>query len=133
LVASKWDVKRMHRLLVNSATYRQSSRPRPELTVQDPANAVLTRHVSLRVPAETVRDMSLSVSGLLSGKIGGPSVFPPQAERVSMEAFGSNPWKASVGEDRYRRGLYTFIQRTSPFAQGITFDAPSPQKLCTRR
>lgn len=132
-VASGWDVKRMHRMIVNSATYRQSSQPRDDLKRRDPGNILLARQASLRVPAESVRDTSLFVSGLLSPKIGGPSVFPPQSERVSMEAFGSNTWKASAGEDRYRRGLYTFIQRTSPFAQGITFDAPSPQKLCTRR
>lgn len=132
-VASEWDVKRMHRLVVNSATYRQSSQSRPELLTKDPSNRLFARQASLRVPAETVRDASLSISGLLSSKVGGPSVFPPQSERVSMEAFGSNLWKVSSGEDRYRRGLYTFIQRTSPFAQGITFDAPSPQKLCTRR
>src|SRR6185295_4270067 len=64
---------------------------------------------------------------------GGPSVFPPQHERVTMEAFGSNSWKSSEGLDRYRRGLYTFILRTSPFAQAITFDAPPPVDVCTRR
>ena len=131
--ASGWDVKRMHRGIVISSTYRQSSQPRDELREKDPANRFVSRQASLRVPAEMVRDISLSVSGLLTAKIGGPSVFPPQSERVSMEAFGSNTWKVSPGEDRYRRGLYTFIQRTSPFAQGITFDAPNPQKLCTRR
>ncbi len=128
-----WDIKRMHRLIVTSATYRQSSRPREELTTRDPNNTLLSRQNSLRVPAETVRDAALSVSGLLSRKLGGPSVFPPQHERVTMEAFGSNSWKASEGADRYRRGLYTFILRTSPFAQGITFDAPPPVDVCTRR
>ena len=128
-----WDVKRMHRLIVTSATYRQSSRPREELAMRDPNNALLARQNSLRVPAETVRDAALAVSGLLSRKLGGPSVFPPQHERVTMEAFGSNSWKTSEGADRYRRGLYTFILRTSPFAQGITFDAPPPVEVCTRR
>ncbi len=128
-----WDVKRMHRLIVTSATYRQSSRPRVELATRDPNNVLLSRQNSLRVPAETVRDAALAVSGLLSRKLGGPSVFPPQHERVTMEAFGSNSWKASEGADRYRRGLYTFILRTSPFAQSITFDAPPPVDVCTRR
>ena len=130
---SGWDVKRMHRLIVTSATYRQSSRPREELATRDPNNTLLARQNSLRVPAESVRDAALAVSGLLSRKLGGPSVLPPQHERVTMEAFGSNSWKTSEGADRYRRGLYTFILRTSPFAQSITFDAPPPVDVCTRR
>ena len=128
-----WDIKRMHRLIVTSATYRQSSRPRAELATRDPNNVLLARQNSLRVPAETVRDAALAVSGLLSNTLGGPSVFPPQHERVTMEAFGSNSWKVSEGADRYRRGLYTFILRTSPFAQAVTFDAPQPVDVCTRR
>ncbi len=128
-----WDIKRMHRQIVTSATYRQSSCPREELATRDPNNVLLARQNSLRVPAETVRDSALAVSGLLSRKLGGPSVFPPQHERVTMEAFGSNSWKTSEGADRYRRGLYTFILRTSPFAQAITFDAPPPVDVCTRR
>ncbi|MEK6262590.1 MAG: DUF1549 and DUF1553 domain-containing protein [Planctomycetota bacterium] len=130
---SDWDVKYVHRRIVTSATYRQSSRPREELATRDPNNVLLARQNSLRVPAETVRDAALAVSGLLSQKLGGPSVFPPQHERVTMEAFGSNSWKTSEGADRYRRGLYTFILRTSPFAQAITFDAPPPVDICTRR
>ncbi|MCX7422636.1 MAG: DUF1553 domain-containing protein [Planctomycetia bacterium] len=128
-----WDVKQMHRLIITSATYRQSSRPREEFATRDPNNVLLARQNSLRVPAETVRDAALAASGLLSRKLGGPSVFPPQHERVTMEAFGSNSWKTSEGADRYRRGLYTFILRTSPFAQSITFDAPPPVDVCTRR
>ncbi|MBC7820659.1 MAG: DUF1553 domain-containing protein, partial [Planctomycetaceae bacterium] len=130
---SGWNVKHMHRLIVTSATYRQSSRAREELAMRDPNNVMLARQNSLRVPAETVRDAALAVSGLLSRKLGGPSVFPPQHERVTMEAFGSNSWKTSEDTDRYRRGLYTFILRTSPFAQSITFDAPPPVDVCTRR
>lgn len=128
-----WDTKRMYRMIVTSATYRQSSAPRQDLITRDPDNVLLARQASLRVPAETVRDAALAVSGLLSDKQGGPSVYPPQNERVTMEAFGSNVWKPSAGEDRYRRGLYTFIQRTSPFAQSIIFDAPVPLDVCTRR
>ena len=131
--SGRWDTKRMHRLIVTSATYRQSSAPRPDLAARDPNNVLLARQASLRIPAEAVRDTGLAVSGLLSDKLGGPSVYPPQNERVTMEAFGSNVWKPSIGEDRYRRGLYTFIQRTSPFAQSITFDAPVPLEICTRR
>jgi hypothetical protein len=133
LLRSSWDMKQLHRSIVCSATYRQSSRPRPELTARDPINSWLSRQNSLRIPAESVRDSALAASGLLDQRMSGPSVFPPQPDRVTMEAFGNNTWKPSEGGDRYRRGLYTFIQRTSPFAQAITFDAPSPQKLCTRR
>ena len=130
---SGWNVKATYRKIVCSATYRQSSRPRPELVELDPGNSLLARQNSLRVPAETVRDSILQVSGLLSTSSGGPGVYPAQDERVTMEAFGSNTWTTSKGADQYRRSIYTFIQRTSPFAQAITFDAPSPQRICARR
>ncbi|MFP6577017.1 MAG: DUF1553 domain-containing protein, partial [Pirellulaceae bacterium] len=130
---SGWDVKAMHRLIVSSATYCQSSAPRPELLTRDPGNSWLARQNSLRVSAETVRDMGLAVSGLWHRPLGGPSVKPPQPERVTMEAFGRNDWKPSPAPDRYRRGLYTFIIRTAPFAQSATFDAPNPNQICTRR
>jgi hypothetical protein len=103
------------------------------LATRDPDNVWLARQNSLRITAESVRDSALAASGLLCRQIGGPSVFPSQPDRVTMEAFGNHSWKPSAGGDRYRRGLYTFIQRTSPFAQAITFDAPNPQRLCTRR
>jgi hypothetical protein len=128
-----WDVKAMQRLIVTSATYCQSSAPRPQLLTRDPNNSWLARQNSLRVSAEMVRDMGLSASGLLHTRLGGPSVKPPQPERVTMEAFGRNDWKPSPAPDRYRRGLYTFIIRTAPFAQSATFDAPNPNQICTRR
>ncbi|MSR58253.1 MAG: DUF1553 domain-containing protein [Planctomycetaceae bacterium] len=130
---SGWDVKHMHRLIVTSAAYRQSSQPRDDLRVRDAENVLVARQASLRVPAETVRDLALATSGLLSRKVGGPGVRPPQSERVTMEAFGENDWKVSDGDDRYRRGLYTFLLRTAPFAQAIIFDAPTPNDVCTRR
>lgn len=133
LLRSGWDIKQLHRSIVCSATYRLSSHPRPELASRDPDNVWLSRQNSLRIPAESVRDSALAASGMLDRRVGGPSVFPPQPDRVTMEAFGNNKWMPSEGGDRYRRGLYTFIQRTSPFAQAITFDAPVPQQLCTRR
>ena len=133
LVRCGWDIKRIQRRIVSSATYRQSSQPRSELSTRDPGNVWLARQSSLRIAAESVRDSALAASGLLSRRIGGPSVFPPQPDRVTMEAFGNHTWTPSAGADRYRRGLYTFIHRTSPFAQAITFDAPSPQRVCTRR
>ena len=132
-IHSGWDVKALHRLIVTSATYRQSSASRPELVARDPDNAWLSRQNSLRVSAETVRDMGLAVSGLLHLRLGGPSVKPPQPERVTMEAFGRNDWRVSPAPDRYRRGLYTFIIRTAPFAQSATFDSPNPNQICTRR
>ncbi len=128
-----WSRKSLHRLIATSATYQQSSRPRPELFAVDPDNRLLARQSSLRVPAETVRDLALTVSGQLSRNLGGPSVYPPQPARVTMEAFGINDWKVSEGDDAYRRGLYTFIIRTAPFAQAAVFDAPNPGGSCTRR
>lgn len=127
-----WSVKQMHRLIVTSATYRQSSAMRPELLAIDPLNRLVGRQMPLRFSADQVRDAALSVSGLLERRIGGPSVFPPQPDVVSKEGF-SNVWKASEGPDRYRRGLYTWTQRLSPFAQNVTFDAPPPSISCTRR
>ena len=128
-----WSTKAMHRLIVTSSAYRQSSRPRPESAERDPQNVLLSRQNSLRVSAEAVRDLSLLASGLLSCKIGGPGVKPPQPARVAMEAFDNKQWQASSGEDRYRRAVYTFIIRTAPFAQGAIFDAPNPGEICTRR
>lgn len=127
-----WSVKRLHRLIVTSATYKQSSHFRPELAARDPDNRLLARQLSLRLSAEQIRDNALAVSGLLDRRIGGPSVRPPQPESVVQEAF-DNRWTPGGAEERYRRGLYTFVQRTSPFAQNVTFDAPSTSRSCTRR
>jgi hypothetical protein len=127
-----WSVKQMHRLIVTSATYRQSSSHRPELVSIDPQNRLLARQIPLRLSSDQVRDAMLFASGLLENRVGGPSVFPPQPEIVAKEGF-SNVWKTSEGADRYRRGLYTWIQRLSPFAQNVTFDAPPTNAGCTRR
>jgi hypothetical protein len=124
--------KALHRLIVTSATYRQSSRCGPALRARDPENRLLARQTSLRLSAEQVRDSALAVAGLLCRKVGGPSVFPPQPESVVKESF-DNTWTESVGPDRHRRGLYTYLQRLSPYAQGVIFDAPSPGRTCTRR
>ncbi len=133
LIAGDWSIKSMQRMIVLSATYRQSSRPRPQLEETDPENILLARQNSLRLSAEAIRDVSLAVSGLLSRKMGGPGVKPPQPERVIMEAFDNKEWKPSPGADRHRRGVYTFIIRTAPFAQGIIFDAPNPGEICAKR
>lgn len=127
-----WSMKQLHRLIVTSATYRQSSQYRSELATRDPGNRLLARQVSVRLSAEQIRDNALAVSGLLNARIGGPSVRPPQPDSVAKEAF-DNRWTPGEADERYRRGLYTFIQRTSPFAQNVTFDAPPTGRTCTRR
>ncbi|MBI2823393.1 MAG: PSD1 domain-containing protein [Planctomycetia bacterium] len=129
-----WSVKKLHKLIVTSATYRQSSRVTPELLEKDPQNKLLARAPRVRLDAELVRDAVLRASGLLSEKIGGPSVFPPQPASVTSEgAYGGLAWKVSEGPDRYRRGLYTFSKRTAPFAMFIAFDAASGEACLARR
>jgi hypothetical protein len=128
---SGWDTKAMLRLIVTSAAYRQSSRVTPEALARDPRNRLLGRAPRLRLEAEMVRDQALALSGLLSRKLGGPSVFPPQPEGLWQAAFnGERTWATSTGDDRYRRGLYTFWRRTVPYPSMATFDAPS-REVCT--
>jgi hypothetical protein len=134
LVKQGWSMKKMHKLIVLSATYRQASHVTPELVAKDPHNELLARGPRVRLEAEQVRDAVLRCSGLLSEKIGGPSVFPPQPPGVTTEgAYGQLQWKVSKGPDRYRRGLYTFSKRTAPFAMFTTFDAPSGEVCVARR
>jgi mono/diheme cytochrome c family protein len=129
-----WSVKRLHKLIVTSATYRQSSQATPRAIESDPTNKLLARSPRVRLDAELVRDVALRVSGLLSEKIGGPSVFPPQPPGVSAEGtYGALNWTVSQGEDRYRRGLYTFMKRTAPYAMFSAFDAPSGEACLARR
>jgi hypothetical protein len=132
LIRSGWDIKHMHRLIVTSETYCQSSFTREELRSRDPDNRLLARQTPLRLSAEQIRDAALAVSGQLDARLGGPSVRPPQPDSVSQEGF-DNQWIPSPGRDRYRRGLYTFIQRTSPFAMHVTFDGAHPARICPRR
>jgi hypothetical protein len=132
-MAEGWSLKAMHRLIVNSATYRQSSRSRPELNGIDPYNKLLARQSRLRVDAEVVRDSALAASGLLSLKMGGPSVFPPIPDGVMSLGQLKREWKTSVGEDRYRRGLYTFYYRATPPPTLAVFDEPDAFSACTRR
>ncbi len=129
----EWGTKAMHRLVVTSATYRQSSQARPELNDRDPNNRWLARQATLRFTSDQVRDVTLAVSGLLQDRVGGLSVFPPQPDEVMNEGFYQHGWKASEGADRYRRAVYTWIARLSPFAQNVTFDAPPTNAICTRR
>jgi mono/diheme cytochrome c family protein len=128
-----WDMKRMHRLIVTSATYRQSSAVRADLLARDPANRLLGRQQRLRLEAEIIRDAALSASGLLNRRIGGPGVYPPQPPEIFAFTQNKHPWPESQGPDRYRRGLYTFIWRQSQHPLQATFDAPDAQTACTRR
>ena len=129
-----WSIKRLHRLLASSATYRQSSNVSPELLAKDPSNELLARGPRFRLEAELIRDLVLKISGVLSEKLGGPSVFPPQPASVTTEGtYGSLAWTVSTGEDRYRRSLYTFSKRTSPYAMFMTFDGPSGEACIARR
>ncbi len=128
-----WDTKALLRLLVTSATYRQAARVTPERLAKDPRNRLLSRGPRFRLEAELVRDQALALSGLLSRKLYGPSVYPPQPPGLWQAAFnGQRTWATSPGLDRYRRGLYTFWRRTIPYPSMATFDAPS-RELCTVR
>ena len=129
-----WSRKELIRTIVNSATYRQTSASRPELNETDPQNLLLARQNRTRVEAEIIRDLSLSVSGLLSAKIGGPSVFPPLPPGVAELSYANNfKWATSKGEDRYRRGMYTFFKRTSPHPNLTLFDCPDSNLTCVSR
>ncbi|HEX7862910.1 MAG TPA: PSD1 and planctomycete cytochrome C domain-containing protein [Verrucomicrobiae bacterium] len=129
-----WSQKEMHKLIVMSATYQQSSRVTPDLLERDPVNILLARGPRFRIEGEMVRDYALVASGLFSDKLGGPSVFPPQPAGVTTEgAYGPLQWKTSEGSDRYRRGLYTFAKRTAPYAMTATFDGPSGEACLARR
>ncbi|MCY2968602.1 MAG: DUF1549 and DUF1553 domain-containing protein, partial [Planctomycetota bacterium] len=133
-VRKGWSLKAMHRLMVSSATYRQSSAANAELLARDPQNKLLARGPRFRLEAELVRDTMLKIGGLLSDKVGGPSVFPPQPPGVTSEgSYGGLAWNVSTGPDRYRRGLYTFSKRTAPFAMFSTFDSPSGEACVARR
>jgi hypothetical protein len=133
MVARGWGVKAMHRLIVTSAAYRQSSRSRPDQAGRDPRNKLLARQARLRLEAEVVRDSALASSGLLADKLGGPSVFPPQPEGVFSFTQIPRVWKANTGPDRFRRGLYTHFWRSAPYPALTVFDAPDSTTTCTRR
>jgi cytochrome c553 len=129
-----WSMKRLEKSIVMSATYRQSSKARPELETKDPENTLLARQSRLRLPAELIRDQALAVSGLLNPEIGGRSVRPPQPKGVAELTYAnSGKWRESAGADKYRRGLYVHYQRTSPYPQMSNFDEPDSNVSCTRR
>jgi Protein of unknown function (DUF1553)/Protein of unknown function (DUF1549)/Concanavalin A-like lectin/glucanases superfamily/Planctomycete cytochrome C len=137
-VQTGWDVKAMQKLIVTSATYRQSSRVTPALHEQDPENRLLARGPRLRLPAEMIRDNALAVSGLLYEKVGGPSVYPYQPaglwEETSYgDVYSAQSYAPGSGKDLYRRSMYSFWKRTSPPPSLITFDAPDREKCTARR
>jgi hypothetical protein len=131
--ARGWSLKALHRLIVTSATYRQSSNAREDLALVDPLNRLLSRQQRLRLDAELVRDAALTASGLLVPRLGGPPVYPPQPDGVMSLGQVKREWKASTGEDRYRRGLYTHFWRATPHPALAVFDAADGFSSCTRR
>src|SRR5205807_1613887 len=130
-----WSMKAVHRLIVTSATYRQSSRVTPQIYKRDPYNRLLSHAPRIRVDGEIVRDIALSASGLLNPKIGGPSVYSPAPEFLFLPpaSYAPFPWKEETGPDRYRRALYTFRRRSTPYPVLQVFDAPNGDFSCVRR
>ena len=132
-----WDMKGLIREVVTSSTYRQSSSYTPDSPGDreiDPRNRLLSRMPRYRLEAEMVRDQALALSGLLSNKVGGPSVFPPQPEGLWQAAFnGQRTWTTSEGADKHRRGIYTFWRRTVPYPSMAVFDAPSREICAIKR
>jgi hypothetical protein len=127
-----WSIKGMVRLMVTSAAYRQASGARPELDSIDPANILLARQSRFRLPAELIRDATLRASGLLNDTVGGESIRPPQPEGVADLQY-SMKWEETRDRNKYRRGLYVFVQRTANYPLLMNFDAPDRTVSCTRR
>jgi hypothetical protein len=132
-VRLKWDMKAMHRLIVTSATYRQSSNATALLLRIDSKNELLARGPRFRMEAEAIRDNALAASGLLSRKIGGPSVFPHQPDGIWNSPYNGETWNTSKAGDLYRRGLYTFWKRTAPYPSFMAFDATSREQCTAQR
>jgi hypothetical protein len=128
-----WDMKALLREMVTSATYRQSARTTPALTERDPRNRLLARGPQQRLTAEMVRDQALMASGLLSDKMGGPPVMPPQPQGVWNSVYNDSKWVDATGPDRYRRAIYTYIKRTSGYPSFLTFDASDHDTSLARR
>ncbi|HSU67682.1 MAG TPA: DUF1549 and DUF1553 domain-containing protein [Tepidisphaeraceae bacterium] len=130
-----WSIKHMHRLIVTSATYRQSSKVSDELYTRDPYNRLLARGPRFRVEGEIVRDIALSASGLLNEKVGGPSVTPPAPAFLFLPpaSYAPFPWVDATGPDKYRRAIYTFRRRSTPYPVLQTFDVPNGESSCVRR
>lgn len=133
--AKPWSIKQLHRLIVTSSTYRQSSKVPPDLLAKDPNNRLLARGPRFRVDGEIVRDIALSASGLLHPKVGGPSVFAPAPQFLFQRpvSYGPFDWIEATGPERYRRGLYTFRRRSTPYPALTVFDAPIGETSCVKR
>jgi len=132
-ISEGWSLKKLHRLIVTSATYRQSSNARPDLADRDPRNLWLARQNRVRLDAEILRDSALQASGLLDRTLGGPPVYPPQPEGVYTFTQNAKSWLTSKGSDRYRRAIYTKFYRSAQHPLTSTFDAPNFSTTCTRR
>ena len=132
-VDQKWSMKAMHRLMVTSAAYRQDSRMGEALREKDPTNQLYARGPRFRMDAEMIRDSALSTAGLLSLRPYGPSVFPPQPKGLWDNLYVADTWITGRGDDRYRRGLYTFLKRIRPYPFYANFDAPSREATCVAR
>jgi len=129
-----WSRKSLIKLMVTSATYRQSSATRPELVNRDPLNILLARQNRYRLDAENVRDVYLSACGLLNPSVGVPSIHPKLPADIAALGYANGvKWKESSGDEMYRRGMYIFFQRTVPYPMLMTFDAPDSNSTCTRR
>jgi len=132
-MARGWSQKAIHRLIVTSATYRQSAKDRPEVDEVDPYNKLLAHQSRMRLDAEIIRDSALVASGLLTDTVGGPSVYPPIPPNAMSGTQVKRPWPTETGPKRYRRGIYTFFFRASPAPSLSLFDAPDGTAACTRR
>jgi cytochrome c553 len=131
---SHWSTKQMHRLIVTSATYRQSSKLTPKLARRDPQNRLYARGPRVRLAAEAIRDNGLAISGLLSPKLGGPPVFPPQPEGLwRVTGLVDNTYRTSTGADAYRRGVYVIWRRSAPYASFVNFDATDRASCVVQR
>ncbi len=128
-----WSMKAMHRLIVTSATYKQSSKVTSEAYALDQYNRWLERGARFRVDAEEIRDIALSASGLLNAKVGGPSVYPVIPDGAMSIAYGNPKWPTSEGADLYRRGIYTYWKRSAPYPSQTVFDQTSGESSCVRR
>ena len=128
-----WDIKKLIKEIVMSGTYRQSSHFTEESREKDPLNEWLARGPRIRLNAEQVRDQSLAISGLLSGKMFGKSVMPEQPDGIWQVVYNGTKWETSKGSEKYRRALYTFWRRTSPYPSIISFDAPSREFCLPKR
>jgi hypothetical protein len=133
LIERGFSMKALLREIVLSETYRQTSVASEEALMRDPDNRLWSRAPRVRIEAEQIRDTALAASGLLSRKMGGPPVMPPQPEGVWQVVYSGDAWTTSEGEDRYRRAIYTFLRRSSPYPSFIAFDATSRETCTVRR